>query len=454
MKKLKIVLIGAGSASFGRGAIADVFACEELRQFDLTLALVDVNPDTLDMMAKFAHRLREHYGVAAEIEASVERNDMLPGADYVIVSVARDRWSMWEKDFYIPASYGFKHVFGENGGPGGAFHTLRSLHLVIPISQDVEKICPKALLLNYTNPESRICLGIDKLTRVKCIGLCHGAFFTLRRIAEVLERPKEEVDITIGGINHFHWALKIEETGTGRDLKPEFDRRMQASDCGFDPFIRQLYETFGYLTYPATSHPGEYVSFAYDIAGPVFTNWGIGGVSRRPSDTATDCNYTSEGMPSCSYDLWAVEHAKHIANVAAGKAPLTDELTAPTGELAVPIMCDIELNRGSRELSVNVPNTGNAISNLPEDAIVEVPALVDREGVKPVNIGPLPEAIAALCRKQISIQNLLVESYAERSKQCLLQALVLDPIVDSVDRAKRMMEHMLRLQADYLPELT
>lgn len=453
MKKLKIVIIGAGSAGFGRGAVADVFFCKELQEYDLTVSLVDINAEALGRMTKLARLIRDHYGASGRIEASIDRTAALPGADYIISSVARDRWRMWEKDFYIPAAYGFRHVFGENGGPGGAFHTLRSLHLMIPIAQDIEKLCPDAYLLNYTNPESRVILGITKMTQVRSVGLCHGVYATLRHIARVLEREMEEIDLTIGGINHFHWALGIEEKASGKDLKPDFDRRMREKNWGFDALTRQFYDLFGYLTYPAPSHPGEYVAFAHDTIGPVFLNWGIGGVSRKPSDSAEDRNYTIDGRPeTSSYELWSLDQAVKIQAIADGKAPLTEEFARPTTELAVPIICDMELDRKRREISVNVPNAGGAVENLPEETIVEVPGMVGSGGIRPVKVGPLPEPIAALCHKQACIQNLIVESYRERSKKLLLQALVIDPIVDSVGRAEAMMERMLRIQADYLPE--
>jgi alpha-galactosidase len=455
MPNKKIVIIGAGSATFGQGAIADILACKELREFDLTISLVDINEKALARMHKLAKRLKQHFKSPAVIEAHTDRTRALPQADYVIISVARDRWDMWEKDFYIPAAYGFRHVFGENGGPGGAFHTLRSLHLTMPICQDIERLCPETLVLNYTNPESRVCLAISRLTKIKAVGLCHGPFATRQAIAKVLGRNESELDLTIAGINHFHWALKIAETGTGKDLKPEFDGKMKENPDRFDPLTRKLYDLYGYLTYPAPSHTGEYISWGHDVAGPVFLKWGIGKVSRCPSDTANDLNYTTDGHPGrASYDLWSKDQAKQITTAAESSAPLADEFTEPTGELAVPIICDLEFNRKQKELGVNIPNTGQAIENLPEDAIIEISATVDSQGIHPIPVGNLPEALAGLCGTQISVQNLLVEAYSQRSKHLLLQALSIDPVVDRLDRAREMMEHMLWAQVDHLPEFT
>jgi alpha-galactosidase len=454
MKSLQVVVIGAGSASFGRGTIADLMACDELREFDLTVSLVDIDEAALDRMCRFAGLLKEHTHSPARIEATTDRREVLADADYVIVSVAKNRWQLWEKDFYIPAAYGFRHVFGETAGPGAAFHTLRSLELVVPMAQDMEALCPDALLINFTNPESRVCLGVTQLTPIRTVGLCHGPFSTLDKICEVLGRPEEAIDLTVGGINHFHWALQIRSRPEGEDLYPEFHEKMKQSDWGLDPLIRRMYDLFGYLTYPAASHPGEYVGFGHEIGGPLLINWGIGQVSRRLGAKASEYSYVIEGRPhQPSYELWSMEQADRIQRIAEGRDPLTEEFARPTRELAIPIICDIELDRDRKELSVNIPNENFAVSNLPEDAVVEIPARVDGEGVHPIAVGALPEALAGVCNLQISIQKLLVEAYRQRSKRLLLQALVIDPIVESADRAERMMEHMLEVEADYLPEL-
>lgn len=453
MKRLKIVVIGVGSASFGRGTLADLLASPYLREFDLSLHLVDVDQEALGRMTRFALRLKEHYRSPAAIVATTDRREALPGADYVITAVAKDRWDMWEKDFYIPLAFGFRHVYGENGGPGAAFHTLRSLHLMIPICRDMEALCPDALLLNFTNPESRVCLGVHKLTRIRAVGLCHGPFGTWETVSRILGRPKEQVEITIGGINHFHWVLSVHDP-TGQDLTPELHRRLAESDCGLDRFSRALYDLYGLLPFPSPSHAAEYVPFAYPITGTFLHKWGVGRIVLRASATVADREFMIEDRPSQpSYQLLGAEKARAIAAAADGEAPLTEELAATTSELTVPIICGIEFDTDRREISANVPNTGHAIANLPKDAIVEVPVRVNRSGVHGVQVGPLPEAIAALCQRQIAIQNLLVQAYHEGSRNLLLQALTLEPVVDDLSRAKEMMDVMIRAQADHLPEL-
>jgi alpha-galactosidase len=461
MKKLKIVLIGAGSAGFGQFIIADLMYTKELRDFDLHVVLVDVDQQALTRMHKLAGRIMEYHGAKVRIEATMNRLEALKSADYVITSVAVHRWDYWQKDFYIPAAYGFRQVYGEGAGPGAAFHTLRSLNLMVPIAQDMEKLCPNALLINFSNPESRVCLGVSKMTRINVVGLCHGPILTWERISEALNRPQEEVEITVGGLNHFHWALQIREKVTGKDLYPELDKVVDRYEWDFKNFTALLYKTFGLITYPAPSHPGEYLGFAHEIIGPKNTEWGIGPIGQNLSAQGSDLNYMMEGKRGIpSYELWSKDLVQRVDDFLAGKIPITTkdafyktDLTQPSRELAIPIILDIELNRNRRELAGNVVNKGCAVSNLPEDAVVEVPLMVNAEGIRPVKVGPLPEALAGICQLQVSIMKLLVEAYRQKSKQLLLQALLIDPIVDSYRRAKEMMEMMLKVEADHLPEL-
>lgn len=445
MKKLKIVIIGAGSTAFGRGVFADLMGSKELRELDLTITLVDIDKVALDRMYRFANLLKEHYGTKAKIEATTNRENALPGASYVITAVSRRRKRLWDQDFYIPFAFGFRQGRAETGGPGAAFNTLRSLHLTIPIAKDMEKLCPDALLINFTNPESRVCLGVSKLTSVRSVGLCHGSFETLDVISRILGRPEEDIDLTIGGINHFHWALQIRSQSDGEDLYPQFHQRIKQPKWDIHPLVKSMYEIFGLFPFPATTHLGEFVSFAYEVLGPDYLNRWNNVVRLSPEEDEP------AAVPAKGYKEYAL--TKQVQQAVKNKEPLAKELAQPTEELAIPIICDIEFNRNRKELSVNVPNKGFAISNLPEDAIVEIPARVDVHGVHPIKVGPLPEAIAAMCQIQISIQNLLVQAYREKSKRFLLQALLIDPMVNSIEHAEKMMEELLKIEANFLPTL-
>lgn len=428
---MKIVLIGAGSRSFGRGQIADILQAPELRGHQVTLALVDQDERALDTMAALAERIKVHTGADVKLESTTDRRQALPGADYVITAVARQRMPLWEQDFRVPLAYGFRHCLGENGGPGALFHALRSLELVIPICRDIEALCPDALLLNFTNPEARVLHAICHLTTVRAAGICHGVFSALNAISRYLERPWEELDIISAGMNHFYYVLQVKDKATGEDLLGEVRRRILADTSGrVPPLYRKMLEIFDMVTYMSDDHIGEYVSYGAEFGG---VKWRYG-QEVRP----VPLHETPSPQPT-------------LEEYATGQRPLDDWVLRRSGEITVPMICDIEFDRGNWRPAVNVLNRDLYISNLPASGVVEVPAVVDAQGIHPLKVGPLPEPVAAMIRTQFSIIELVTEAYRTRDKRLLLQALLLDPVVNSITAAEKLLDYMLALQAEYLP---
>ncbi len=227
MASASIVLIGAGSASFGRGTVADVMANDDLRQRNVTLWLVDTDKAALDKATALAEKIRAYRQASVTIRATTDRCEALSGADFVITSVAVQRMALWEQDFRVPLSCGFKHCLGENGGPGALFHALRNYELILPICRDIERLCPNALVLNFTNPESRILMAMCHLTRVRAIGLCHGVLMARNDASRLLGRPLADLEIVTGGLNHFFWILHIRDKATGEDLYPQLRQKVQ-----------------------------------------------------------------------------------------------------------------------------------------------------------------------------------------------------------------------------------
>lgn len=423
---MKIVLIGAGSAIFGRGQLADLLQATELMGQGIALALVDTDAAALAVMTQLAERIKAHSGSDIAITSTTDRCAALPGADYVIVAVARRRMELWEQDYRVPLALGFKHVLGENGGPGAVFHTLRSLELVIPICRDIERLCPEALLLNFTNPEARILHAINHLTSVKAAGICHGVFSALWLIAHYLQRPIEEFDVISAGMNHFYCVQQVKDKATGKEWVPEL-LQMAIADDTAPMLFRQLAEVFGVFTFPSDDHIGEYLSYGAEFHG---ARWPYGIESRRVDN---------------------IHQPLPLAEYAAGQRALDAQVLQASGEITVPIIADIQLNRGCYRHAVNVLNREGYIENLPRDAAIEVPALVDGTGIHPLHVGAIPETFAAMMRTQFSIHTLLTEAYRTRDKALLLQALLLDPNVNSITAARQLLDVMLDLQRDYLP---
>lgn len=430
-KSLKIVAIGAGSG-FGRGTVVDVLSSPEVNELDCTLVLVDTDLPKLQRMYEFARRVKEHFGSQAKIEMSGDRREALPGASYVITSVAIKRYPLWEQDFRVPLAYGFRHVLGENGGPGAMFHALRNFELVIPICRDMEQLCPEALLLNYTNPESRIIRAVSDLTKIRAVGLCHGVFDARNGVSRILGKPADEIDFVSGGLNHFYWVTRIADKRTGEDLYPQLRKRaLSDPDCpNMPPLAKRMLEIFGLYTYPSDDHIGEYLSFAHEFTG---VRWHYGLESRK----------VPRQDPAPGPD--------QLEPYAAGAKPLDDSVLRRSGELAIAIILGIARDRSFRAEAVNVPNAEDYVAGLPADTVVEVPATVDGGGIHPEKLAPIPEALLAFCRTQASIQQLVAEAYGQRSRNLLLQALLVDPVVNSIQNAEKMLDHMLELQKDYLP---
>ncbi len=431
---MKIGLIGAGRRSFGRGQLADALQCEDLCGRNVTLALVDINAQTLELMFKLAQRIKGHSGTDIVLEKAVDRREALPGADYVITAVARKRMELWEQDFRVPLSYGFRHCLGENGGPGALFHALRSLELMIPICRDVEELCPDALLLNFTNPEARVLHGICHLTSVKAAGICHGVFGALRTIERCLQRPIDTLHVVSAGMNHFYAIMSVRDKETGRELREEvLEKILNDESANLPPLVRKMAEIFDVFTYPSDDHIGEYLSFGAEFHG---VKWLYGRESRAET----------LGEPS-NGDLPLEEYAT-------GKRPLDDAVLRLSDEITIPVICDIELDRGSWRHAVNVLNSGPYIDNLPTTGAIEIPAIVDGSGIHPQKVGSLPEPFAAFIRTQFSIVELVTEAYRTRSKRLLLQALLLDPVVNSITAAEKMLDYMLELQKEFLPRFS
>ena len=243
MKKPKIVFIGAGSMSFGGSMFRDIFTCTDLA--GATLSLVDTDAENLERMYRLAVKLNEVTGLGLKLEESMERRDLMAGADFVITSIAIERCDLWKQDFNIPKKYGIRHSLGENGGPGALFFTLRTIPVIMDIVRDMEELCPNAYYLNFSNPETRIVLAVSKYSGIKSMGLCHGIFMGHGAVAEILDRKYEDIEVLGAGMNHFQWLLSIRDKGSGENLYPEFREREKSFRADFLPYSRKMYRAFG-----------------------------------------------------------------------------------------------------------------------------------------------------------------------------------------------------------------
>lgn len=428
----KIVLIGAGSFSFGSGTLADLFAARDTLRGS-TIALVDTNTEALKLIERAARRMNAATGEPFAIETTPDRCAALPGAQFVIISVAVRRNERWRLDFQIPLKHGAKQVLGENGGPGGLFHAMRNIPILLEICRDIERLCPQALVLNFTNPEGRLCLAASRYTGLRFVGLCHGIGMAQTAIGLALGLPPGEIDPKAAGLNHFTWILELRRAGTGKDLYPAFKQamadRMETVEkrVGWGlKLSRYLMDTFGYWPSPSDDHVGEYLAYAWEYCG-------------------------LEGYHFAAADQNAQLLRQRLERLASGSEPIEGFLGHISGERAVPIINAVLGNTHQYELAVNLPNAG-FISNLPDWAIVEVPAVVDAGGVHGLPVGPLPEPVAAMCRTQIAVIDRVVEAGVHGDRNAALEALLLDPVINSISQAEAILAELLAVHQDFLPQ--
>jgi alpha-galactosidase len=436
-KRIKIVLIGAASAEFAGRKVGEMFIAPNMQDIDLTISLVDIDAERLEIVYKFLVRLKEHFGSVARIERATDRCEALENADFVIISVEQKRYELWEQDYRIPWSYGFHQALGENAGPGGIFHALRSFHLLMPMFRDIERICPQAIVFNFTNPESYVCMACADLTKVRIYGLCHGMYKTRQRISTVLGRSLDELDIVCGGLNHFHWVTNIRERKTGKDLYPEFKKSIGNFPIACPKLVKEMLDIYGCYTYPSDDHIGEFLTFGWESVG---RKWRYG---REVVEADRPLGHAVRGKIT-------VDALRPYVD---GPKPLDDfALDVHSEEHIIAIMGDLAKGTSHWEPAIITRNCGNYVENLPSDAMVEVPAMIEGGYIRPLSIGTIPDPLASFCRTQIAVQKATVQAYAHGSRSLLLKALLLDPCVTSIDKARQMMDDMIVIQQKYLPE--
>lgn len=422
----KIVIIGAGSAIFGLSMLKDAFSTKQL--WGSELVLVDIDSAALKKMTMAAHRINDKLQAGYQITSATDRLQALPNADYVIVSIAIDRVKMWKKDFSIPQKYGIKHVLGENVGPGAVFHTMRNLPIILDICTDIENICPKAILINFTNPESRLCIAINKYTKVKAIGLCHQIKAGIEIVSTITNIEAKHLDVKAWGINHFTWMVDIRDQRTGEDLYPLFREQEAQYDPSYEKLSRFIFHHYGLFPTSGDGHLGEFFPYAHEMI-------------------------RADGYDFKQYEQRRQNVVSMLEGIISGQMPIDNSLITPSGEKAFNIINGMTNHTNELIPSVNIPNEGY-ITNLPQEAIVEVPAIVSGNGLHALAHGKLPRGIAALCKQQIDIQHLVVDAGVHGDHHLVKQALLTDPNIPSATAALKIYDELMEINKPYLPQFS
>ena len=453
---MKIVLVGAASREFGPATLRDLYLSEALAATEVNITLMDLDEAGLGRTAHYARELGDRLQRGHTVAATTVLDDALRDADFVVMAIEVDRYFYWAQDFHLPRLHGFPQIYGENGGPGGLFHALRNMGPSVEIAEAVARVCPDAWLLNYTNPLTKLCEAQTRLTSAKVVGLCHGVFHGMEQVCRLLEHPIDDLEATASGLNHFTWFQTLRSRATGEDLYPRLRAREREAHWLADwdeiALSRILLRTFGLYPSPGANHIGEYLGWAQDFLGSSALQFFYDPRDGHPWETGDTPTwiYNLSDDPTHT-ELFPDGPLPRLKPLREERQPAKDELT-PSGELAVPIIEGLT-GGGTRRLdAVNVPNAGY-VPGLPEGAVVEVPAVVDADGLHPQRMPPLPEGILALLRTQVSINQLLVEAFRDRSRDALLQALLLDPTTTAYRQSVELIDAMFRVQGEVLPAL-
>ena len=451
--KLKFAIIGAGSVSFCPATIADILLNDNICSVPLTITLMDINERALRVSEAFAKEAVQVSKRNVAIEATTDLNRAVDGADFVICAIEVDRYYYWSMDFHIPRRYGFRQVYGENGGPGSMFHTLRNLPPIMKIARTMEAHCPDAWLLNYTNPEAKLTESVLKNTKVKAVGLCHGEGIGLDQISEILGVSRTEIDADVAGLNHFGWFTRISHKKTGEDLYPLLREREEKMDwlAHWDEIglSRLMFRTYGLFPYPGTNHIGEYIAWSDQMLASTQIQYFYDPVRNDPwSDggTVPEFVYNFQDNPT-NRELFP-----KIEDYYESSFKVYDGKLFGSGEYGIPIAEAIAFDIPRHIGAVNVQNHG-LIPDVMDGMVVEVPADVDGNGIHAKKSFKLPTAVTAMINTQGAIHQLVIDAYLEQSRNKLLQAVLLDPSISNYNNAVAMINEMCERQKDLLPPM-
>lgn len=432
---VKICFIGAGSTIFAKNVLGDAMLTPSLQ--DAEIALYDIDENRLKESELMLQTINKNSNQSrAKIQSFSDRKEALKDANFVINAIQVGGYKPSTViDFEIPKKYGLQQTIGDTTGIGGIFRGLRTLPVMFDIAKDMEEVCPDAWLLNYTNPMAILTMGMLKATKIKTVGLCHSVQVCVPELFEHLgikdQYNLDEFQWKIAGINHMAWLLEINRNG--KDFYPEIRRlASEIANPHKDSVRFELMKHFGYYITESSEHNAEYHPY-----------------------------FIKKNYPELIEQLQIPidEYLRRCVDQIAGWETQRDEIVndgslehTRSREYASYIMDAITTGTPTM-IAGNVLNKG-LITNLPEDCCVEVPCLVDKNGVQPTYVGDLPTQLAALNRTNINVQELTVEAAMTLEKDKIYQAALMDPHANaelSISEIKAMVDELIAAHGDYLP---
>jgi alpha-galactosidase len=434
----KIAFIGAGSTVFAKNLMGDILSFPELA--DCTLSLMDIDPERLKTSEIVAHRMADLFEAHPTIEATLDRRQALDGADYAISMFQVGGYKPGTViDFEVPKKYGIRQTIADTLGIGGIMRALRTIPVFLDICRDMEELCPDVTFLQYVNPMAMNTWAINRASKIKTVGLCHSVQGTAESLAEDIGVPYDEINYLCAGINHMAFYLRFERDG--EDLYPLIRMAMEAGSYGrryrdlYDHLRYEVFRRTGYFVTESSEHFSEYVPWFIKRDRPdLLEKYSI------PLDEyITRCELQIEEWDTlkAALERGDLDEVRH-------------ERSHEYGSLIIHSM----LTGQPRLVYGNVANHG-LIDNLPDGCCVEVPCLVDKNGVQPTRIGSLPPHLAALMQTNINVQSLVVEAALTCKREHIYHAAMLDPHTAAelgLDEIWSLVDELIAAHGSMLPE--
>ncbi len=400
----KITLVGAGSVVFAKNLICDILQYPSLS--DSTICLMDIDPERLATIENLARRVVAQLGVKARIESTLDLRTACQGAKFVITTVQVGGYKpSTVADFEIPAKYGLKQTIADTLGVGGVFRALRSIPALAKVARTVQEVgAPNPLLLNYTNPMPMNMWGVDRLTGIASVGLCHSVQGTSQQIASYCGLDPKDISYLVAGINHMAFFLKFEYRG--KDAYPLLFKALEEPNVFACDRVRfEMMRRLGYFVTESSEHQSEYNPYFIHHGQEIIEKFGI-----PINEYIRRCEVQIAKWGDMEKDL--LDEAK----------PVEIHRSVEYGSSIIESI----VSGQARVVYGNVPNAG-LIDNLPHGCSVEVPCLVDKQGIQPTHIGDLPPQLASIIRTNVNVQELTVEAAVTGRRDYIYQAVMADP---------------------------
>ena len=449
--KQKMVMIGAGSAMFTQGIIIDWINRRPEGEWEI--ALVDINPVILEATDKLVRRYMLSAKNPAKITSTVDRKEVLSGATIVVCTIGVGSRRAWEQDVFVPRKFGINQPVGDSVMPGGVSRAMRMIPPMVDIATDSQRLCPEARFINYSNPMPMVVRALYRKTNVRALGLCMGTEETVRYLADFAGVPQKSVSARWVGLNHLTWITELRTEG--KDAWPLVRARLaERRRNGIDttswgspfgqqknpsmlthPFSWELFDEYGAFPAPMDRHVTEYFPERFPGGKYYGSTLGVDAYSFERTIAVGDKIYDE-----------TISLAKETGPVDPKR------LSATEGEhmQTMDILSNFYYDR-RQEYAVNLPNRG-AVSNLPPDAIVEIPAITTQEGMAPLPVGEIPANLAAVLLRRIAVVEAAVEAALTGSRKMMVEAVVMDGAVKDYGTAEKLTDAMLKAQAEHLPQ--